>query len=398
MPGSEPAGRARVGGGLTVTLDAGDSERAHAVALSRLPAMGPASLSRLVALHGAGGAWAAVRRGRPLGEEEPASPVQRRRWAIWAQASAKVDIEASWSEVRALGIGVEVLTTPGFPAVLAGDHQRPGVIFTRGSLEALEGPRVAVVGTRRASRYGTDVAFALGRDLATAGVRVVSGLAKGIDAAAHAGALRAGSAPAVGVVGSGLDVIYPRSSARVWEAVASTGLLLSEAPPGAAPEAWRFPVRNRVLAALGQVVVVVESGPSGGSRHTVDAALARDRPVLAVPGPVTSPTSVLPNRLLAEGAAPAIDAADVLVALGLSPSTPTATGGDGRAAVGAGPPDRVQARVLDAIGWSATCLEDVVSRSGLRPGAVAVALARLEADGWVVAGPGTWERTAGPRR
>lgn len=398
MPGSEPAGRARVGGGLTVTLDAGDSERAHAVALSRLPAMGPASLSRLVALHGAGGAWAAVRRGRPPGEEEPLSAVQRRRWAIWAEASAEVDIEASWSEVRALGIGVEVLTTPGFPAVLAGDHQRPGVIFTRGSIEALDGPRVAVVGTRRASRYGTDVAFALGRDLATAGVRVVSGLAKGIDAAAHAGALRAGSAPAVGVVGSGLDVIYPRSSARVWEAVASTGLLLSEAPPGAAPEAWRFPVRNRVLAALAQVVVVVESGPSGGSRHTVDAALARDRPVLAVPGPVTSPTSVLPNRLLAEGAAPAIDATDVLVALGLSPSTPTATGVDGGAAVGAGPPDRVQAGVLDAIGWSATCLEDVVSRSGLRPGEVAVALARLEADGWVVAGPGTWERTAGPGR
>src|SRR5262249_38747100 len=155
---------------------------------------------------------------------------------------------------------------------------------------------------------GIDVAFELGRDLAAAGVAVVSGLAVGIDASAHAGALHAATSPPIAVVGSGLDVIYPRRNAVLWREVERRGLVLSQAPLGALPEKWRFPARNRLIAALADAVVVVESGTTGGSLHTVTEAVRRDRVVYAVPGPVRSDASAGTNRLLADGAVPACDA------------------------------------------------------------------------------------------
>jgi DNA processing protein len=264
---------------------------------------------------------------------------------------------------------------------------------------ALNQRRVAIVGSRNCTRYGRDVAYELGRDLAEAGVAVVSGLALGVDGAAHAGALgaRGGAADAagrtIGVVGSGLDVVYPRRHARLWDQVAAVGVLLSEAPLGAAPEPWRFPLRNRIIAALAEVVVVVESLHTGGSRHTVEAALARDRAVMAVPGPVRSPTSDLPNGLLAEGCAPARDALDVLVALGLSSSS-------ARSAASAAPadnrptPERAAASVLDALGWQPASFEQVVLATGRPAGEVSVLLAHLEQGGWVVGSGGWWERVS----
>ena len=156
-------------------------------------------------------------------------------------------------------------------------------------------------------------------DLADAGVAVVSGLALGVDGAAQAGALDRGGAPVIGVVGSGLDVVYPRQHSALWRSIADAGLLVGEAPPGASPERWRFPARNRIIAAIADAVVVIESHARGGSLSTVDAALARDRTILAVPGSIRSPASDGTNDLLAQGAAPARDAGDVLVALGLVP-------------------------------------------------------------------------------
>src|SRR5262249_15322114 len=156
----------------------------------------------------------------------------------------------------------------------------------RGSLAALDRPRVGLVGTRRCTPTGKSVARQLGRELAACGVAVVSGLAIGIDGCAHQGALAARAAPPVGVVGSRLDVVYPKSHRRLWDDVAAAGVLLSEAPLGAPPEPWRFPARNRILAALSDVVVVVESHAAGGSMHTVRAAVDRGIPVMAVPGSV----------------------------------------------------------------------------------------------------------------
>ena len=170
--------------------------------------------------------------------------------------------------------------------------------------------------TRAPTRYGIGVAAQFGADLAAAGVSVVSGLALGIDGAAHEGACGAG-APPIAVVAGGLDQVYPTQHERLWERVASAGVIVSESPAGVPTEKWRFPVRNRLLAALSDVVVVVESRHHGGSRHTVDAALERGVPVGAVPGSIRSATSEGTNALLADGAFPVCSSGDILLALAL---------------------------------------------------------------------------------
>jgi DNA processing protein len=185
--------------------------------------------------------------------------------------------------------------------------------------------------------------------------------------------------------------VYPRRHARLWADVGDRGLLLTEAPPGAAPEPWRFPARNRIIAALSQAVVVVESHPAGGSNHTVAAAIDRGVPVLAVPGPITSPASAGTNRLLVEGCPPVTDVDDVLIAIGLSVAVPRKER-DRRP-----PPDATGSAVLAAVGWSPSTLDSITLRSGLSAPAVAVALTHLEADRWVCCHGGWWERLAPSR-
>ena len=184
-------------------------------------------------------------------------------------------------------------------------------------------------------------------------------------------------------------MVYPRRHAALWSAVAGAGVVLSEAPLGARPEPWRFPVRNRVIAAVAEVVVVVESHAAGGSRYTVEAAEARGRTVMAVPGSIRSPASAYTNALLADGCPPARDATDVLVALGLSTATRGPAPADLRP-----PPGPVEGRVLAALGWEAASLDDVVARTGLGPGEASVALAHLQRDGWVGVAGGWWEQRA----
>ena len=216
-----------------------------------------------------------------------------------------------------MGIRVLLAGQPSYPARLADDPQAPAVLFCLGDPSALaDGPTVALVGTRAPTRYGIGVAAQFGADLAAAGVGVVSGLALGIDGAAHEGACGAG-APPIAVVAGGLDHVYPRRHERLWERIAAAGVIVSESPAGVPTEKWRFPVRNRLLAALSDVVVVVESRHHGGSRHTVDAAMDRGVPVGAVPGSIRSATSEGTNALLADGAFPVCSTGDILVALAL---------------------------------------------------------------------------------
>ncbi|HEX2273548.1 MAG TPA: DNA-processing protein DprA, partial [Acidimicrobiales bacterium] len=269
---------------------------AYGAALAVLPGMGPARLAALLDRWRPEEAWGRVLANGAVADPAVAAACRPDPPGVaiaWARAAARVDVSAVWAAHRRAGVTVALRGSPEYPAPLAGDHEAPAVLFLKGGGQAATGRRVAVVGTRRCTRYGADVARQLGRDLSAAGVAVVSGLALGVDGAAHEGALAAGAAPPVAVVGSGLDVVYPRRHARLWAGVASSGLLLSEAPLGARPEPWRFPVRNRIIAALAEVVVVVESPSRGGSLHTVDAAVARDRPVMAVPGSVRSPASEL---------------------------------------------------------------------------------------------------------
>ena len=343
---------------------------AYGAALAAVPGMGPGRLRELLARFTPAEAWAAA-------------------------GDRRVDVAKQWQTYEDAAVAVHLLRTDAYPRELADDHEAPAVLFSAGELRALDGPRVAVIGSRRCTRYGRDVAFDLGRDLASAGVHVVSGLALGIDGAAHLGVLAAavGAAPPVAVVGSGLDVVYPRAHARLWSQVADAGVVLSEAPLGARPEAWRFPARNRILAALADVVVVVESRAKGGSFHTVQAADQRGVQVMAVPGPVRSPLSCYTNELLVTGSAPARDVDDVLVALellGRGPARPRSCSASSDPA--APPDDPAQAALLDAMGWQPASLDDLVVRTGLSPGQASVALARLEVGGWVGGQAGWWEQ------
>jgi DNA processing protein len=213
-------------------------------------------------------------------------------------------------------------------------------------------------------------------------------LAIGIDGAAHAGALASGVTAPIAVVGSGLDVIYPKRHAVLWREIERRGVVLSEAPLGAPPERWRFPARNRLIAALADILVVVESRELGGSMHTVNEAERRARPVFAVPGPVRSAASAGTNRLLRDGAQAACDVNDLLVGLGLS-SALRRDVHDPRPAVTGD--DRV---VLDAIAWQPASLEQLASRTEMPLGALSLALLRLADAGWVEERAGWYERVA----
>lgn len=376
---------------------------AFAAALAGLPGMGPARLAALLGVWAPEAAWGRIVRGRALGDPVLMAACRPDPVAVasaWRRGALAMSVESVWQSHLAAGVAVSVRGHPGYPGRLAADHEAPAVVFSAGDPGAVEGRRVAIVGTRQCTRYGREVAYELGRDLASQGVRVVSGLALGIDGAAHSGALAAGrsggsepaipaqAAPPVAVVGSGLDVVYPKRHRALWKEVAGSGVVLSEAPLGTPPEPWRFPARNRIIAALAEVVIVVESHMKGGSRHTVEAAEARGVPVMAVPGSVRSSASALPNALLSEGCHPVRDALDILVALDLS-SPRTARAPDPRP-----PPDPAAGAVLEAIGWEAASLEEIVVRSGRTPAAVSVSLAHLERDGWIWGRSGWWERVA----
>jgi DNA processing protein len=308
--------------------------------------------------------------------------------SVWASAAADIDVASVWQRHLDAGIGVASLGSVAYPAPLATDIEPPAVLFMRGDPAVISGPRVAIVGTRGATRYGLDLAFELGRDLAAAGVAIVSGLALGIDGAGHAGALEADTTPPIGVVGSGLDVVYPRRHAALWREVERRGVLLSEAPLGAPPERWRFPARNRLIAAIADVVIVVESREVGGSMHTVTEAERRDRVVFAAPGPVRSAASAGTNRLLRDGAHVVCDAGDVLVVLGLS-SALCRPIHDPRPK-----PAPHDASVLEAVGWSPVSLDGLAAQTQRPLGELALALTRLREQGWVVERAGWYERAA----
>jgi DNA processing protein len=307
---------------------------------------------------------------------------------VWVAAARRVDVDDVWRCHVDADVGVMTLHSSAYPPTLLDDIDPPAVLFVRGDPMAIAGPRVAIVGTRAASQYGRDLAFELGRELAAAGVAIISGLALGIDGAAHAGAIAADTSPPIAVVGSGLDVVYPRRHAALWREVERRGVVLGEAPLGAAPEPWRFPARNRIIAALADVVVVVESREAGGSMHTVAEAQRRDLPVFAAPGPVRSPMSTGTNKLLSEGAHVVRDAGDVLVALGLS-SALTRTLRDTRP-----PPSTDDAAVLDAVGWSPISLAALADRVARPLGELALALSRLCEQGWLAERAGWFERVA----
>lgn len=207
---------------------------------------------------------------------------------------------------------------PDYPPVLCSIPDPPPLLFYRGDLARfLDGPAVAVIGSRRGSPYGLGVARSLSRSLGAAGVRVVSGLARGIDGEAHRGCLEGGGMT-MAVLGSGLDVPYPREHAPLLERIAGQGVAVTEHPPGTPPGAFNFPRRNRLISGFSRAVVVVEAGERSGTMITVDAALEQGRDVLAVPGEISRRGATGTNRLIRDGAGVVTCVEDILDTLGLA--------------------------------------------------------------------------------
>jgi DNA processing protein len=255
----------------------------------------------------------------------------------------------------------------GFPALLGAIHDPPPALFLRGAAptDLLERPSVAVVGARSCSSYGRAVARVLGRELAAAGLVVVSGMARGIDGEAHRGALEAGET--VAVLGCGIDRDYPAAHRELARRICERGLVVSEYEPGVEPAPWRFPARNRIIAGLCQATVVVEARERSGALITADFALEEGREVLAVPGEITSGLSAGTNALLRLGATPVTCAADVLEAFGLEPAEPAAAD-LGEAA----------ATLLGHLRDGALTADELVRSSGVDPAEASTALLELE--------------------
>jgi DNA processing protein len=346
--------------------------------------MTPTRLRALWALGGGPvGALAVVRRGDVAGvlaaRGSAAPPPPRVELAARWRAAAADDAIVSTLARRRSRVFVD--GRPGYP-IVDDVPDRPLVLLAEGDApDVLDRPRVAVVGTRAATPHGLADAHEVGAVLGAAGVTVVSGLAIGIDAAAHEGALAAGGA-VVGVVGTGLDVVYPRRHRILFDRVRRSGLLVSELGYGVAPRAGQFPVRNRIIAALADLVVVVEATARGGARITAERAVEYGRDVMAMPGSRRNPAAAGTNALIADGALPLLDPSDVLLALGMRAGaqrerrTPPTSGDAGL--------------IVRACGGDGATLDQLASRTGLRPAEVAVAARTLERAGWLVRAQGMW--------
>jgi DNA processing protein len=276
---------------------------------------------------------------------------------------------------------------PGYPPLLAELHDPPRRLYLRGGpAEVLSLPAVAVVGARSCSAYGAQVARELARELAAAGVVIVSGLARGIDGEAHRGALAVGGLT-VAVLGCGIDRDYPRAHAELARRIAESGLVISEYPPGVEPAPWRFPARNRIVAGLAKATVVVEARERSGALITADFALELGRDVFAVPGEITSGLSKGTNDLIRQGATPLLAAADVLESLGVEPSPPP---------IPASLSPEANA-VLAFLADGAATLDEISRGTDLGSPEVAVALTELELAGLVVGGEGLYRvRSSSP--
>jgi DNA processing protein len=285
-----------------------------------------------------------------------------------------VGAEALWGRDRCeealsrAGCAVVLHGDDAYPSALAAIPDPPDVLFVRGRLGTE--PGVGIVGTRRCTGYGRRLAEAYGRGVARSGWVTVSGLARGIDGAAHSGTVAAGG-KGVAVLGSGVDVVYPREHARLLEGlIDGGGAVISEYPPGSEPMGWRFPPRNRIISGLSAVVVVVESGVTGGALVTAARAVEQGRSVFATPGDVGRPSSVGCNLLIRDGAVPVLEPDDLVEALSLvlgPPARPPSAG-----PVADGLPDMTPAGVP---------VDDFGRAVGLEGPSLLALLGRLEIEG-----------------
>jgi DNA processing protein len=345
------------------------------LALNRISVLGARRFRRL--LEAFGSAEKALEAGV---DELVSAGLPAKAAAAMVQERDALDPGETVEQLKRLGIRAMILPDSAYPALLKQIYDPPPVLYYRGDPAVLAAPCMALVGSRKATQYGRAAAYRLGAELAAMGVTVVSGMARGIDTAAHQGALNSGSTAAV--LGCGPDICYPPENKQLRDKIAEKGILISEFPPGTQPKPPHFPMRNRIISGLCLTVTVVEAAERSGALITADCALEQGREVLAVPGSIQSPASRGCHRLLKEGAAVAEHGVDILRAAGLA-FEPVAAG---KAAETTGE----QERVLAAMEYEPAHFDEIMARSGLTVSRLAALLVELELAGFIRKMPGNF--------
>lgn len=274
------------------------TELAYLLALHSLNKLGAYKLNKLIEAFGgiAEAAWHAPGQWRQAAELSAAQAEEL------LAAQRECSVERVYDDYLKSEAGVVTLSDERYPYLLKQIYAPPPVLFYLGDLPMDDDICLAIIGSRRASNYGYQVAEELSRDLAAQGIHIVSGMARGIDGVCHQHAILAGG-KTIAVLGGGVDVIYPREHTKLYRSIIEHGAVLSESPLGAIPAPFNFPLRNRIISGLSRGVLVVEAGEKSGTLITVDHALEQGRDIFAVPGPITSAVSRGTNRLIAQGAA-----------------------------------------------------------------------------------------------
>lgn len=293
-----------------------------------------------------------------------------------AQARGSVDLDRVWEELQNKGIQVITWEDEAYPRRLREIDQPPPVLYLRGTLLPDDEWAVAIVGTRRITPYGRQITTDIAAHLASRGVTVVSGLARGVDAAAHQAALEAGGRT-LAVLGSGVDRVYPPEHRRLAEQVIQRGALISDYPLGTQPDAVNFPPRNRIISGLSIAVVIVEAGEQSGALITANFAAEQGRDVFAVPGNINAPQSIGTNRLIQQGARPFLNMEELLETLNLTLIS------EHRQARQALPADEVELRLLDLLSSQPLHVDEIRTQAGLPIERVTAALAMMELKGMV---------------
>jgi len=292
------------------------------------------------------------------------------------QARQSVDLEKLWTRIEAQGIKILTWEDDAYPQRLKEIEQPPPVLYIRGDYLPDDLYAVAIVGTRRVTAYGRQITEELAAFLASNGITVISGLARGVDAVAHQTALKAGGRT-IGVLGSGVDKIYPPEHRAMAEKMMEQGAIVSDYAPGTPPDAANFPPRNRIISGLSLAVVVIEAGETSGALITAEFAAEQGREVFAVPGSILAPQSKGTNRLIQNGALPLLSVNDLMQALNLSRM------GEQKAARKVIPSDETEARLMNVLGEEPMHVDEIRNRAELPIERVSAALALMELKGMV---------------
>lgn len=345
------------------------------IALNAIPNLSPAKFSLLLDHFTSPEAiWTAPP------EQLAAVPGFERSVDTFVRHRRQLDVERELAEIERLGLDVLTLADDGYPDALRALEHPPPVLYLKGELVEKDRVAVAVVGTRKPSDYGRMVAEKLAKELGERGFTVVSGMALGVDTAAHRGALSSG-ARTLAVLGGGFGHIYPQQNVPLVDEIAASGAVLTEFSPGTKPDRWTFPQRNRVISGLTRGTMVVEAGEKSGALITAKCATQQGREVFAVPGPITKASSRGAHRLIQQGAKLVVDVDDVVEEFpDLQETLGTAAPRAASQAVDLPP---AESKVFGALDYEPVHFDDLVERTEASTTEVSLALFQLEAKGLI---------------